>query len=72
MYHAIGMIINIIEFIIPIVDISIIGTSEYLRNDWVDIYFLILSLLNSFMKSNLVVKYIIIAIDSINIAICQI
>ena len=55
----------------PIVEISIIGTNEYLRKDCIEIYFLIIFLLNSFSDSNLILKYNTPKITNPSSIICQ-
>ena len=65
------MMINIVEYIIPIVDISIIGTKEYLTKDRDDKYFLIIFLLNSLIDNNFKFRYNIINIVINKIIICQ-
>ena len=56
MYHVIGKIIKIKDNFTPTMEINIIGTSEYLRNDCIPIIFRILVLLNVFIVKNLILN----------------
>jgi hypothetical protein len=56
MYHAIGKKIKITDGAIPIMGISIIGTSEYRRNDWIPMYFRIALRLNDFSDKSFILK----------------
>ena len=68
-YHAIGKIIRTIEYFKPIIEISIIGTSEYRKKDCPAIYFLILFLSTFFIDRSFIfsIKTPIIAIIKIAI-----
>jgi len=70
-YQTIGKIIRITEDVKPIIEISIIGTIEYRKNDCIPINFLILLLSNFFIDISFALKYKNIKVTNAKIIICH-